>query len=425
MRLDLAIVHQQKEPMTMRGILMISPALVFGMGSSLAPMTVGGEYSLRVDAGEHDRLESPVTFTLPDPARVHWELSGPEGGTITVQADERGQGIFILDRLAAFQTVDYRLSPVQGSPKPNAVHLEENNGRLLITKDEGPVLNYQAEKGELPRDDLEPIYRRGGYIHPVVTPGGTVITDDYPANHKHHHGIWFPWTKTVFEGRYPDFWNMGQGTGTVEFAGLLGQWSGPVHAGFFSAHRFLDLTVKPPKIALKETWRVRVFAVGRGKNPFHLFELESVQKCATPHALVLPKYRYGGLGFRGHGDWDGVENCFYLTSNGESDRIKGHTTRARWCHVGGRTNGKLAGVGVLCHPGNFRFPQPMRIHPSEPFFNFAPSQAGDWEIKPGTEYVSRYRFVVSDGKPDRKLLDRLWNDFAFPPRVEIRPVGKE
>jgi len=61
----------------------------------------------------------------------------------------------------------------------------------------------------------------------------------------------------------------------------------------------------------------------------------------------------------------------------------------------------------------------MRIHPAEPFFNFAPSQIGDWEIKPGEDYVSRYRFVVTDGKPNAALLERLWLDYACPPRVEV------
>ena len=287
---------------------------------------------------------------------------------------------------------------------------------MRITVGDKTVLHYQAKKSELPRDDLEPIYRRGGYIHPVVTPGGTVITDDYPHNHKHHHGIWFPWTNTIFEGRKPDFWNMGNGTGTVEFTGLNGQWSGPVYAGFSSSHQFVDLIAKPSKVALTETWRVQVYATGQA---YHLFELESVQRCAGGSKIQFPEYRYGGLGFRGHGQWDGVGNCFYLTANGESDRIKGHATRARWCHIGGRVDGKWGGIGVLCHPSNFRFPQPMRIHPSEPFFNFAPSQAGDWEIKPGQDYMSRYRFVVTDGRPDAELLERLWRDFAFPPRVEV------
>jgi hypothetical protein len=63
----------------------------------------------------------------------------------------------------------------------------------------------------------------------------------------------------------------------------------------------------------------------------------------------------------------------------------------------------------------------MRVHPTEPFFNFAPQQAGDMALEAGAVYRSRYRFVVHDGPPDRVELDRLWNDFAFPPRAQVVP----
>tara|TARA_B110000014_G_scaffold115097_1_gene79098 strand:- start:1768 stop:2973 length:1206 start_codon:yes stop_codon:yes gene_type:complete len=389
--------------------------LALGLGLPLS-QAAAANHLLRVDAGQHERSGTPVTFPLPDGGQAHWQLTDPSGNAVAIQTDGLGSASFIVGKLAAFQTAVYKLSPAAKPTHANVVSLVKQSGKLRITIGDRTVLHYQAEKSRLPRADLNPIYRRGGYIHPVVTPGGTVITDDYPRNHKHHHGIWFPWTNTIFEGRKPDFWNMGNGTGTVEFTGLHSQWSGPVHAGFSSSHQFVDLIAKPLKVALTETWRVQVYATGKA---YHLFGLESVQRCAGGSKILFPQYRYGGLGFRGHGDWDGKENCFYLTANGESDRIKGHATRARWCHVGGRTGGKLGGIGVLCHPGNFRFPQPMRIHPSEPFFNFAPSQTGDWEIKPGEEYVSRYRFVVTDGKPDAALLERLWRDYAHPPRVEV------
>ena len=395
--------------------------LTFALGLALGALgqAAAANHLLRIDAGQHERSGTPVTFPLPDVGQAHWQLTGPDGKPVAIQADDRGLATFIISQLDAFQTAVYQLALAAKPTHDNAVNLVEENGKLRITIGDKTVLHYQAEKSELPRDDLEPVYRRGGYIHPVVTPGGTVITDDYPHNHKHHHGIWFPWTNTTFEGRKPDFWNMGTGTGTVEFTGLLGQWSGSVHAGFSSSHRFVDLIAQPQKVALKETWRMQIYAAGQNDDPYYLFELESVQRCASNSKIQFPEYRYGGLGFRGHGEWDGVENCFYLTSNGESDRIKGHATRARWCHIGGQVSGKWSGIGVLCHPSNFRFPQPMRIHPSEPFFNFAPSQAGDWEIKPGEDYVSRYRFVVTDGRPDAELLERLWRDFAFPPQVEV------
>ena len=41
------------------------------------------------------------------------------------------------------------------------------------------------------------------------------------------------------------------------------------------------------------------------------------------------------------------------------------------------------------------------------------------EIKPGEKYVSRYRFVVHDGPPNKAELDGLWNDYAHPPGVKV------
>jgi hypothetical protein len=108
----------------------------------------------------------------------------------------------------------------------------------------------------------------------------------------------------------------------------------------------------------------------------------------------------------------------FLTSEGKT-RENGNETRAKWCYVGGDVDGKPAGIAILCHPDNFRFPQPVRIHPDEPFFCFAPSQLGDWKIEPGKPYGAKYRFVVTDGEPDAKEIERLWRDYAEPVKVTV------
>ena len=279
------------------------------------------------------------------------------------------------------------------------------------------MIGYQAQ-GELPRPDIKPIFRRGGYVHPVYTPSGRIVSDDYPADHIHHHGVWFAWTKTEFEGRHPDFWNMGDGTGTVEFVALDQTWSGPVDAGLRARNRYVDLSSGTPKPVLNEVWEVTVYRGGTSQKPYTMFDLVSTQECATASPLILPEYHYGGVGFRGRHEWLGKDNASFLTSEGK-DRANGHGTRGRWCHVGGTVDGQPAGIGVLCHPANFRAPQPMRIHPTEPFFCYAPSQLGQWEIAPGQKYVSRYRFIAADGPADKAELDRLWNDYANPPKVTI------
>jgi hypothetical protein len=32
----------------------------------------------------------------------------------------------------------------------------------------------------------------------------------------------------------------------------------------------------------------------------------------------------------------------------------------------------------------------------------------------------RYRFIVSDGPPDTKQIERLWEDYAHPPAAQVK-----
>ncbi len=390
----------------------------------LAPASAQ-KVSLVIDAGGMDRLHSIADFEWPASLGVNGDqLFASEDGQHLVRV-RNGMATLLVRKIPAGQSMEIRVERMDPSRVMSAISAIHHDGRLSFLSAAGQTPVEYLTRVELPegRGEIDPLYHRAGYLHPVRTPSGVVISDDYPEAHTHHHGIWFPWTKTVFQDRHPDFWNMGGGTGRVEFTALDSFHNGPVYAGFSTRHRFIDMTADPEVTALHETWTVRVYAPLQDPVPCHIFDLHSVQFCATESPLILPEYRYGGLGFRGHEQWNGVENCHFLTSNGETDRIKAHATRANWCHIGGQVDGRWAGMAILCHPDNFRSPQPMRIHPHEPFFNFAPSQAGDWAIEPGKPHVSRYRFVVTDGKPDPEFLNRLWNDYATPPSVTVKTLS--
>ena len=384
------------------------------LGAACTPAT--SQYKVIVSAGDLDRIQSVASFDLPQGVENQsLTLIDESGALMPVQMLE-GKGWFILDRLPAGETREYTLQPADRPPADRII-LEDDGEAVSFTFDAMPILRYNAVETNFPQPDIDPIFKRGAYIHPVYTPSFTLITNDYPPNHVHHHGIWAAWTNTVFQGRTPDFWNMGAGTGTVLPVGVDTAWGGPVLGGFTSRHRYVDLSAGDPVDAINETWEARIYAV-EADAPYFLFDLRLIHTTAGDSALVLPEYRYGGLGFRGHDDWEGAENTFFLTSEGK-DRNNGHATTARWCHIGGYVGDKLAGVGILGHPDNFRAPQNMRIHPTEPFFNWAPSQAGDWAITPDYPYDASYRFVVMDGGPDQDLLNRLWADYADPVRVEV------
>ncbi|MFO1461587.1 MAG: PmoA family protein [Verrucomicrobiota bacterium] len=273
---------------------------------------------------------------------------------------------------------------------------------------------YQAEAGSLPRSEIPERYRRGGYLHPLLTPSGRCVTDDFPVNHLHHHGVWSPWAKTEFEGRHPDFWNMGDGTGRVEFLAVDRLSNDASGAGLVSRHQFVDLVSTPSQVVLVETWEVRA-SVRQGPATAYQWDWKSTQRCAGRSALTLPEYRYGGFGLRGNWAWNGADHGLFLTSEGETNRVRINASRARWFWMGGPLDGVIAGMAVLCHPSNFRFPQPIRLHPDEPFFCFAPQQLGVMTIRPGEPYEAGYRLLLMDGLPDREFLDAVWKEYAAGP----------
>ncbi|MCH7558020.1 MAG: PmoA family protein [Planctomycetes bacterium] len=347
------------------------------------------------------RVEVPVQLEAGSPPRLWWILSGK-----TEAGSKR-----------TYELVKGRKTVGAG------VSARQNNKVLRIEKDGTKVLSYNHAIVPAPAGQSE-LYNRSGFIHPLWSPTGSVMTGIHPKDHYHHLGIWMPWTKTKFEGKEVDFWNLKGGQGTVRFKRFLSTTSGPVYGGFQAEHEHVALqTASGEKVVLKEIWDVRVYNVGGRHGGYWLWDFVSTQRCVADSALVLEKYRYGGFGFRGAAEWKG-EKAAYLTSEGKT-RKDGHATRARWCDTAGVSDGKWKGVTHFSHPENFRHPEPMRIWPGfeqEVFFNWAPVQLDDFELKPGKDHIFRYRMYVHEGKIDVERTEQVWNDYAHPPKVEIETV---
>ncbi|MDE2827245.1 MAG: PmoA family protein [Bacteroidota bacterium] len=373
----------------------------------------GGDALLTFETTGADQVRplAIVTFET-DLEKGTYTARDHTGKRADLQVDGDGRATFLMPRALPGATTRWtiRLDPEATSK----VEAATRGGAVLIRADGRDVVAYRTAKEMVPREEIPEVYSRDGYLHPVWTPSGRIITDDYPPDHIHHHGIWAAWTNTIFQGRTPDFWNMGRATGRVEVVSMDSIWSGVVHAGLNARHRYVDM-IDEEVTALNEAWHLKVY---RTPTDINILDLSLTQIVATGDTLVLPEYRYGGVGFRGHRDWIGEEGAEFFTSEGLT-RENGHATRARWCHIGGIVDGERVGIAVLSHPDNHESPQPMRIHPTEPFFNFAPTQAGQFEITSDEHTIWKYRFVTYDGAYDQDLLDALWEDYANPLTVHI------
>lgn len=199
-------------------------------------------------------------------------------------------------------------------------------------------------------------------------------------------------------------------TGTVKFVKVDTVFTSQEFSGFQATHHYVDLSLTEKKTVLEEKWMVKIYNNPDSDSSYYLFDLDITQKNISGSPLILPKYHYGGLGFRGAGSWEALEDSEFLTSEGKT-RDNGNETRGRWCHIGGKIENGESGITIINHKSNFRFPQPMRLHPSEPFFCYAPSQLGEWSESKEYSYKARYRFVVYDGKQDLELIEQLWKEY--------------
>jgi hypothetical protein len=412
----------------------------------LAPQSVsrGGPLAkITVETGEHMRFGTPVSLELTgvpvgfptDKVRLI-EIKGSKRINILSQLEPGSPPRLwwiLLEKPPAGSKLTYEIERVKGEgPILDVIYEDapyvqaEKNDSFLQIQTHGPsgihkILRYHHAIVPAPEGQSK-LYDRSAFIHPLWSPEGSVLTNIHPPDHYHHLGIWMPWTKTKFEGKEVDFWNLNKGEGTVRFNKFLSTSSGMIFGGFQAEHDHVALkTDVGEKVVLKEIWEVRAYSSIGG--PGWLWDFVSTQRCVAESPLLLEEYRYGGFGFRATADWKG-ETAAYLTSEGKT-RKDGHATRARWCDTAGVTDGRWKGVTHFSHPENFRHPEPMRIWPEfeqEVFFNWAPVQAGDFEMKPGEDHVFRYRMYVHEGKVDVERTEQLWNDYAHPPKVKIETV---
>src|SRR5690606_34980801 len=139
---------------------------------------------------------------------------------------------------------------------------------------------------------------------------------------------------------------------------------------------------------------------------------------ATDKPLILREYHYGGMAFRGNSQWLGQGESDFLTSDGKT-RIDGNHTRPNWTDAHGLLDGTPCGVAVLQHPSNPRFPSPVRLHPNKTYFVNSPVVIVDLTIAPKEPLISRYCYVVHDGRPDAADLGAAWTDYAEPPKIRV------
>ncbi len=282
------------------------------------------------------------------------------------------------------------LVPMAGAPSPFAFRDIGTTG-LELSDSGKPVFVYNY--GMMLAPGFPETMRRSSYLHPVYAPDGTVLTDDFNADHPHHRGISWMWPEVAVDGKKGDLWMVkgfqqrfirwGARQANDHTARLV------VENGWFDGDReFVKEDVEIVAHAASASQRVLAFTLR--------FE-------ATDRPVQIAGTSEGGKGFGGFcmrfAPRDGgAARTIIRTDQGIAAK-DGIMARHAWAEISGTFHGKPAGARVEDDASNPGYPHNgWLLRHGFGFLNVSYPGRQPLRIKPGKPLVLKYRVVLFSGE---------------------------
>ena len=345
--------------------------------------------------------------------------SSLESKEINFQIDTKQKKIwFKHNPLNESGRTEYCLIKKKNSVVNTQFKYKKTAGDLKLISKEKALVTYRYGMTYPPKG-VGSIYKKSGYIHPILSPKGDTLTRIQPPDHFHHYGLWGPWTRTKIDSEKIDFWNLKDGQGTVLFKEFNSIEAGSIFTAFDAKQEHLILKNREiGEVAINENLKIKMWEVD-GKDQY-ILDYTSEFSSPLPNGILFESYRYGGgLGLRFTERWH-KDNCTVLTSSGK-DRLTADGSEAKWCIVTGESADEKSANGILfmSHPENKSHPEPMRVWPidgnngrGDLFFEFCPIRHNEWKIEPQKKYNLKYRMLVFEGNINPEEAEQHWQAFA-------------
>ncbi len=252
------------------------------------------------------------------------------------------------------------------------------------------------------------------FLHPLVTPGGIEISRGVPP--KAGEDAEFPWQRGLWFGHADicgrDFWSGSGGRMLVSQPPV----TDPRTASLIAR---AELAAAGGQVLGELTERFRFSGDGR-RNIIDA----TISIAATHRDLRMGDTSQGGLAVRLTEEFRDGRGVDVLNSEGvEGVDVWGKP--ARWVDYSARVFGRKAGVAILDHPRNLRYPtrwcaEDYGMFAANPFGAGAfhePAARGSnggepFVIRPGSELTLRYRVVVHEGDAEEAGIEAMQAEFA-------------
>jgi hypothetical protein len=283
-------------------------------------------------------------------------------------------------------------APVADAKSPFAFREASATG-LELTEGGKPVFVYNF--GMMLAKGFPESMKRSSYLHPVYSPDGVVVTDDFNPNHPHHRGISWMWPEVSVDGKKGDIWTVK--TFKQKFVSWKAREVGEKTARLAVENGWFDGDRK----FVKEDVEIVVHAAANHQRLMEFtlrFEATDrpVQVAGTPDG----KKGFGGFCFRFATPDNGAkgDKTIIRTDKGISAK-DGVLARHPWAQISGTFHGKAAGgrvEDVASNPGAPNNGWLLRHQLC--CLNCSYPGLTPITLEPGKPLVLKYRVTVFDGQ---------------------------
>ncbi len=337
-----------------------------------------------------------VLFTLPALAGCAEAAGQVSAASSSLSVARDSEGLMVTE--SGQKVLFYRTRPTEFSSRVSAA----DNGQTTQTLND---IVRVLDKNSRPH-----------YVHPLYGLDGEVLTEDFPFDHPHHHGVFWAWHQ-VLVGNKPmgDAWMIEDFSWDVHNVEVPAADSQPLTLKtevFWKSPRWTDAEGKE-KPFVRETTVIRIY---QASGDIRKIDFE-ISLLALENGV-----RIGGAdnekGYSGFSTRIRLPKGIAFT--GRAGEVKPANTPVEagpWLDFSGdfRGDGHISGLAILCHKSIPGYPRPWILRRTESMQNAVFPGREPVGLSRKEPLVLRYRLIVHRGDAGHIDLEKLQAEYNTEP----------
>ena len=287
--------------------------------------------------------------------------------------------------------------------------ITDQKGALTLLENKKPVMVYHYESVPA-QEGVAANFARACYIHPLYGLDGEIMTDDFPADHRHHRGVFWAWPECTVDGRRLDPWALKD---TRQHHEQFLKREADAKKAVISVQNRWAFDDAPDKAIVREEITFTVHPVTKGHRAID-FDMTFTNVSDNVVTFLGAKNKgYGGLCYRPDANSNRQPITFTHSKGEQPQREDMLRCESPWADLTTQkpTRG-VSGVAIFQNAQNPGYPHPGWMMRHYGFLGVSWPHEETYELQPGKSFHLVYRLLIHRGSAKKAGVAKCFEAYA-------------